>query len=91
MSHSLFRLMFVDDRTEFGRDEILSEARMLGLNVSRFEADLDSSGLAKEHERRIAEVEARGVFGVPTFLYRDRLYWGNDRLVLLEATLKSAE
>ena len=87
----MFRLMFVDDRVEFGRDEVLSEARMLGLDISRFEAELDSSGLAKEHERRVVEAEARGVFGVPIFLYRDRLYWGNDRLALLEAALKSAE
>ena len=34
------------------------------------------------------EVESRGVFGVPTFFYRDQLYWGNDRLVLLEAALR---
>ena len=26
----------------------------------------------------------RGAFGVPTFFVGDRMYWGNDRLVLLE-------
>lgn len=76
---------------EFGRDEVLSEARARGLDVSRFEADLDSPDLAREHERHIVEAGARGVFGVPTFLYGDRLYWGNDRLVLLQAALESAE
>ena len=90
MSHRLFRLVFADERTEFGRDEVLSEARTLGLDVSRFEADLDSPELPKEHGRHVVEAESRGVFGVPTFLYRDRLYWGNDRLVLLEAALRSA-
>ena len=90
MSHRLFRLIFVDERAEFGRDEVLFEARALGLDVSRFEADLDSPELAKEHERHVVESETRGVFGVPTFLYCDQLYWGNDRLVLLESALKSA-
>ena len=89
MSHRLFRLIFVDERTEFGRDEVLSEARALGLDVARFATDMDSSELKEEHERRTVEAETRGVFGVPTFLYGDRLYWGNDRLVLLEAALKS--
>ena len=91
MSHRLFRLIFVDERAEFGRDEILSEARALGLDVATFAADLDSSEVEVTHERHVAEMEDRGVFGVPTFLYSDRLYWGNDRLVLLEAALKGTE
>lgn len=90
MSHLLFRLIFVDDRTSFGRNEIIEEAGTLGLDLARFESDLDSSKLAQEHEQRIFEVESGGVFGVPTFLYGDEIYWGNDRLVLLEAALKGA-
>ena len=88
MAHRLFRLVFIDDRTEIGRDEVLAEARSLGLDLARFESDLDSAELEREHEQRVLEVESRGVFGVPTFLYGDKLYWGNDRLVLLEAALK---
>ena len=29
------------------------------------------------------EAHKRGAFGVPTFFVDDRIYWGNDRLVLL--------
>lgn len=66
----------------FGPREVMAEAVSLGLDLARFRADLDSVELAQEHERRVVEVESRGVFGVPTFFYRDQLYWGNDRLVL---------
>ena len=90
MSHRLFRMIFVDDRAALSRDEVVSEAGTLRLDVSRFEADLTSAELAEEHERRVASLRTRGVFGVPTFLYRDHLYWGNDRLVLLEAMLKDS-
>ena len=83
MSHALFRLISVDDRTAFGRDEVLAEAETPGLDLARFRSDLDSPELAEEHERRMLEVESRGVFGVPTFFYRAQLYWGNDRLALL--------
>lgn len=89
MSHRLFRLIFVDDRTTFGPREVIAEAVSLGLDVARFRADLDSVELGQEHERRVLEAESRGVFGVPTFFYRDQLYWGNDRLVLLEDALKA--
>ena len=91
MSLRLFRLIYVDERSEFGRDEVLSEARALGLDVATFAADLDSPEVEATHERSLAEAEERGVFGVPTFLYGDQLYWGNDRLVLLEAALRNAE
>ena len=90
MSNLLFRLIFVDDHSQFGRDEVLAEARTLGLDLARLESDLDSPELAQEHEQRILEVESRGAFGVPTFFYGDDLYWGNDRLVLLEAALRAA-
>ena len=91
MSRQLFRLIFVDDRETFGRDEILVEACALGFDIPRFEADLESPALAEEHEGEIAKAEACGVFGVPTFLYGSRLFWGNDRLILLEAALKDCD
>ena len=36
------------------------------------------------------EAVAKGVFGVPTFVLGDRLFWGNDRLILLEHALTRA-
>jgi 2-hydroxychromene-2-carboxylate isomerase len=31
-----------------------------------------------------AEAHRRGAFGVPTFFVGDRMFWGNDRLVLVK-------
>ena len=45
--------------------------------------------LAQKHQQCVLEVESRGAFGVPTFCYGDELYWGNDKLVLLEAALEA--
>ena len=88
MSHRLFRLIFVDERENLDQEDVLVEARALGLDIARFEADLGSPDLAEEHEGAIARAKSSGVWGVPTFLYGDRLFWGNDRLILLEAALK---
>ncbi len=35
------------------------------------------------------EALARGVFGAPTYAYRDELFWGQDRLEFLERALAS--
>ena len=34
------------------------------------------------------EAVKRGAFGAPTFFVGDKMFWGNDRLPLLEAHLK---
>jgi 2-hydroxychromene-2-carboxylate isomerase len=36
------------------------------------------------------EAIARGAFGAPTFFVGDTMFWGNDRLVLIEECLMSA-
>lgn len=89
MSRRIFEMIFVEDRTAFGREELIEAAAGLGLGAGCFARDLDDPALADEHEADIAHAEAQGAFGVPTFVLEDgRMFWGNDRLVLLEAALK---
>ena len=35
------------------------------------------------------EAAMRGVFGTPTWIYRDTLYWGQDRLDFLDEALSA--
>ncbi len=61
------------------RRAILAEQ---GLDAEPLERD--AAALA---EKRAAESEravARGVFGAPTFIFADELFWGQDRLDFLE-------
>lgn len=88
MSHRLFRLHFADDLARYGREEVVAEAKVEGLDVARFERDLDGPALREEHDAEVERAVAQGAFGVPTFLLGERLFWGNDRLVLLEAALR---
>lgn len=43
----------------------------------------------EEHDRLREEAVARGVFGVPTFLFDDELFFGGDRLPLLRERLEA--
>jgi len=37
-----------------------------------------------------ARAEAQGVFGVPTFVFRDELFWGTDRVAMLRERLQES-
>lgn len=38
-----------------------------------------------------AEAIVRGVFGAPTYVHRDELFWGQDRLEFLDRALQRAQ
>lgn len=87
MCQAIFRTLFADGvRIDV---TILGEvARHLGLDARRFLMMLHEPAIAIRHDRLIDEAIVRGVFGVPTFCLGDQLFWGNDRMVLLEAALR---
>jgi 2-hydroxychromene-2-carboxylate isomerase len=63
----------------------------LGLDVAALRRDFNAPETRARHEALIDEAEARGAFGVPTFFFDGRMFWGNDRLPLLEAALRGTE
>jgi 2-hydroxychromene-2-carboxylate isomerase len=82
----LQRLIFVEG-TVIDDGVISGLAARLGLSPQAFRRDLDAPETRARHDSLLDEAEARGAFGVPTFFLSDRMFWGNDRLVLLEAAL----
>jgi 2-hydroxychromene-2-carboxylate isomerase len=54
-----------------------------GLAESAFAEALTAPATAQAQAATLAEALAAGVFGVPSFVVGDRLFWGNDRLPLL--------
>lgn len=50
-----------------------------GVPVAGFEGYLAGDGRA-EHDRLRAEADARGVFGVPSYLVDGELFWGAERI-----------
>ncbi len=82
----LQRLIFVDGVAI--DDEIIAGLpKHLGLDEQAFRRDLAASQTRARHEGLLNEARARGAFGVPTFFLDKQMFWGNDRLVLLEAAL----
>lgn len=65
-------------------------AAELGLDERAFREALADPALRAGMDADIADCVARGAFGVPTFFAGGRMFWGNDRLVLLEDWLGRA-
>ncbi len=86
----LFRTVFTDDLAAVDRAVCLARADEAGLDRSAFTDALDDPGTRAERERVTQEAAERGAFGVPTFAFGERLFWGNDRLVLLRHALLQA-
>lgn len=70
--------------------EIAAVIGELGGSVSAFE-DYVKGPAREEHQRIIAEAEALGVFGVPTMIFNDELFWGGDRIPLLIERIRAPE
>ena len=86
-SRLVMSLIFVAPGKSLLRKDLERAADVAGLDVELFCNDLASGSLGRDLEARIAEAAGRGAFGVPTFFPGERMFWGNDRLVLLQAAL----
>ena len=75
---------------EFNSDPLLTEvATRLGWAPQEFLEFVESSEADRLFEQGNREAQERGVFGVPTMMVGDEMWWGNDRLDFLEEYLTS--
>ncbi|MDP6344420.1 MAG: DsbA family protein [Alphaproteobacteria bacterium] len=59
----------------------------VGVEIAGFDDFLAGEG-RQAHDEMCREAEAKGVFGVPTFILDDELFWGYDRMELLRERLR---
>lgn len=70
-------------------DEALIQgvARSMGWDAAEFLGFIDSSEAHKRYALDNRDAQARGVFGAPTMMLGEQMWWGNDRLGFLEEYL----
>lgn len=70
----VFRANFVEDRD-------IADRRLLeSLSSEEWLARAEAAETKDRLRERTLEAERRGIFGAPSFLVGDELFWGNDRL-----------
>ncbi|MDE0045451.1 MAG: DsbA family protein [bacterium] len=87
-SRAVMSLIFITPGERLVQEDFEQAADFGGLDVGRFRSDMESDNLLHDMEARVKEAARRGAFGVPTFFLGEQMFWGNDRLVLLEAALR---
>ncbi|HEX7936660.1 MAG TPA: 2-hydroxychromene-2-carboxylate isomerase [Paraburkholderia sp.] len=71
---------FVHDR-DIGSLEVVSEAlAKLGLPAQQIVADAQADANKLRLRQQTETAAAKGIFGAPTFIVGDEMFWGNDRL-----------
>jgi 2-hydroxychromene-2-carboxylate isomerase len=89
--HALFRGAFAEDR-DLGDPAVV--ARLLdeaGLDGKALVARTEEAEIKNELRAITDEAIGKGIFGAPTFVVDDRkMFWGHDRMPLLEHFLKAA-
>lgn len=82
----LFQAIFVEGQV-IAESDLAGFAMDVGIARDAFEQAYQREATALREAQTLEEALARGVFGVPTCLLGERLFWGNDRLALLEHAL----
>jgi 2-hydroxychromene-2-carboxylate isomerase len=85
--HAFLSAVWADER-DIADGEVVRDI----LERSGFDPDLADRGLltaVETLERNTDEAIRRSVFGVPAYVVGDEVFWGQDRLPLLEAHLAS--
>jgi 2-hydroxychromene-2-carboxylate isomerase len=87
---AMFQAVFAENR-EIDLQTCTNIASEIGLDAAYFCDCLDSETVGRAVTDASRDAMRRGAFGVPTMFVQDRMFWGNDRLILLEHYIAKLE
>ena len=91
LAEALFRAHWADGRNIGDVENLIAVGRSFGINETSVREAVSSPEIREILKERTEEAIARGVFGSPTFAVGAELFWGVDRLWLLDHYLSSGD
>lgn len=88
LSLAMLRAVWVEERDLADRATLGAIATEQGLDGKALMAAAESDAIAAAYDANTSQAIDDDVFGVPTFKLSDELFWGQDRLDLLERALR---
>ncbi|HEX5640497.1 MAG TPA: 2-hydroxychromene-2-carboxylate isomerase [Burkholderiaceae bacterium] len=83
----VMRAVWAEERNVADAETLVDVLTKRGLDAAALLGHARSAEVAARYIQHSQEAIARGVFGSPTYVYRDELFWGQDRLDFLERAL----
>jgi 2-hydroxychromene-2-carboxylate isomerase len=90
ISQAIMTALWVDDVNVEDPGELVHIADGLGLQGEKILAEAKDPRSELAYIRNTNEAIARGVFGAPFYFFRGEAFWGQDRLDMLDQTIKRA-
>ena len=85
----LFEAMFRKPRNLNDQNEIMAVVAELGFDLEKIKIWLQDEKVKSELKFVTDEAIELGIFGAPSFIVHDELYWGIDHLHFVESALKN--
>jgi 2-hydroxychromene-2-carboxylate isomerase len=88
LSYALLRAVWVEERNIADHPTLAAIADENGMDGKALLAATENAAVQTEYQANTDEAMARGVFGAPTYVLDGELFWGQDRLDMLEWRLR---
>ena len=89
LSHALLHALWSEEKDVADATVRAAVANALGMDGAKLLAMQDTPEIMAAWKAGEREAGDRGVFGTPTWIYKDVLYWGQDRLDFLDEALSA--
>jgi 2-hydroxychromene-2-carboxylate isomerase len=87
LSHALLRALWSEEKDVRDPAVRVAVADALGMDGDKLLALQETPEIRAAWKASETEAAAHGVFGTPTYVYQNTLYWGQDRLDFLDEAL----
>ena len=87
LSGALLRGVWAEERDLSDEATLVAIGNEQGLDGAALLERSKADDIGALYDANTQEAMERQVFGAPTYIYRDELFWGQDRLELLEEAL----
>lgn len=91
LTGALMKACWAEERNMADESELSAVASTQGLDAGGLLALAKSPNTQAEYDALTEEAIQRDVFGAPTYAFRGKLFWGQDRLDFLERELALAQ
>lgn len=84
LTYALLRAVWVENRNIADHLTLIAIADECGLDGTALLAATEGETVKAEYEANTDEAIRLGVFGAPAYVYEGELFWGQDRLLMLD-------